>query len=178
MADTVAVMNQGRVDQLGAPEELYENPATTYVANFLGQSNLIRAMIRSRTGGDVVAEVGGEALRVPGSRCPDAVDDIYLGVRPEKVRIGRRTDPVPGGNQLDGVVTDSSFTGVSTQYLVRLSWGQEITVFVQNVSGGRFTPGEEVTVSWQPEHSFGLDAAQNAHAGEQQDAAATARMAQ
>ena len=64
------------------------------------------------------------------------------------------------------MVTDSSFTGVSTQYLVRLGWDQEIVVFAQNLSGTRLRPGDEVTLRWEAEHAFGLDAAQDARAGE------------
>jgi spermidine/putrescine transport system ATP-binding protein len=173
MADTVAVMNRGRVEQLGAPEDLYENPASTYVANFLGQSNLLRTHVLERTGGEAVLELAGHKLGLPASRCPEAVDEIYLGVRPEKLHIGVRGTETPGANRLDGVVTDSSFTGVSTQYLVRLPWGQELMVFVQNLSAGRLQPGDEVTVSWYPEHAFGLDAAQDASAGAEQDDASS-----
>ncbi|HET7325701.1 MAG TPA: ABC transporter ATP-binding protein [Nocardioidaceae bacterium] len=187
MADTVAVMNQGRVDQLGEPEELYDNPASTYVANFLGQSNLLRVRVRERSGGDVVVDAGGpRLLRLPAARCVSGSDEIFVGIRPEKVHIGTRSavasevsgevagEVADGMNQLDGVVTDASFTGMSTQYLVRLAWGQEITVFVQNLSGARIRPGTEVTVSWEAGHSFGLDAAQDAHAGERDQQAGSA----
>ena len=171
MADTVAVMNQGHVEQLGAPEYLYENPSTTYVANFLGQSNLIRARVRERSGDEVVAMAGDQVLRLPAARCVPGVDDIYVGIRPEKIHIGGRPDVTTGLNQIDGVVADSSFTGTSTQYLVRLPWDQQITVFVQNLSGTRIAPGEQVTVSWEGGHSFALDAAQDAHAGEHDEEA-------
>lgn len=166
MADTVAVMNGGRVEQLGHPEELYENPHSTFVANFLGQSNLIRARVRSRTGDDVVAVAGDRVLRLPASRCASGGDDLFIGIRPEKIHIGARAETSSRDNQLDGVVTDSSFTGVSTQYLVRLGWDQEIVVFAQNLSGSRLHPGDEVTLRWEAEHAFGLDAAQDARAGE------------
>ncbi len=170
MADTVAVMNKGKVDQLGEPQALYNNPATTYVANFLGQSNLIRARVRERDGESVVLDVGGQRVQASSSRCDEGVEDIWLGVRPEKLHIAPRSETPTQVNQLEATVVDSSFTGVSTQYDVRLGWGQVITVFVQNLSGQRLQSGDQVSVSWDPEHAFGLDAAQDAAAGREEDA--------
>ncbi|WP_254711166.1 ABC transporter ATP-binding protein, partial [Streptomyces lunaelactis] len=69
MADTVAVMNGGRVEQLGAPADLYENPQTTFVANFLGTSNLIEAEVASNSGGEVVVTAADAKLRLPAERC-------------------------------------------------------------------------------------------------------------
>jgi spermidine/putrescine transport system ATP-binding protein len=69
------------------------------------------------------------------------------------------------GNRLTGIVTDASFIGVATYYLVRLPWGQELTVVQQNDGTPPLPPGEPVTVTWMPEHGFGLDAAQDGHAG-------------
>lgn len=87
MADTVAVMNGGRVEQLGAPADLYENPRTTFVANFLGTSNLIEGEVVS-TGTEVVVSAGGGKLRLPGSRCQAPATGggrLLLGIRPEKI---------------------------------------------------------------------------------------------
>ncbi len=69
MADTVAVMNAGRVEQLGSPADLYENPQTTFVANFLGTSNLIEAEVDSTSGDDIVLKAGGGKLSLPSARC-------------------------------------------------------------------------------------------------------------
>ena len=70
MADTVALMNQGVIEQMGAPEDLYENPRTTFVANFLGQSNLIEAGIRSRSSDVVTVDMHGTDVSVPAARSP------------------------------------------------------------------------------------------------------------
>jgi spermidine/putrescine transport system ATP-binding protein len=170
MADTVAVMNAGRIEQLGAPADLYEAPRTTFVANFLGQSNLVVA--RRVEGGRadvVVADCHGQKVAVRGDRCVSG-DELLVGIRPEKVHLLRADHPAsPGDNVLTGgVVVDASFTGVSTQYLVRLPWGQELTVFVQNLGvGERFAPGAAVTLAWDPAHTFGL--AGDAAAGVESD---------
>ena len=166
MADTIAVMNAGRIEQLGSPVDLYESPSTAYVANFLGQSNLLRASVVGRGAGTVTVEVGGARLTVPAERCRGTGRDVLLGVRPEKVRLEPGEAP-SGGNQLPGgIVTDAGFTGTSTQYLVRLPSGQQLTAFAQNTGRTAVLPvGGRVTVCWEPAHTFGLDGAEDAAAG-------------
>jgi len=167
MADTIAVMNVGRVEQLGAPVDLYENPKTTFTANFLGQSNFFRGKVTGR-GAEATVEVQGRSLRMLPGRIHSAGDDVHVGVRPEKLYIGFGADaPMPDQfNRLNGVVTDASFIGVSTQYLVRAPWGQEVIVFEQNSNRDtRVEAGAEVTIGWDPAHAFALDASQDVDAG-------------
>ena len=166
MADTIAVMNAGRIEQLGSPIELYESPATAYVANFLGQSNLLRAAVADRSAATVVVEVAGNRLAVPAARCRSTAPNVLVGVRPEKVHLSPAPSAPAGANQLPGIVVDASFTGVSTQYVVRLPWGQELAAFAQNTGRGAVLPvGEQVAAAWDPEHTFALDGAQDAEAG-------------
>ncbi|MET9399512.1 ABC transporter ATP-binding protein [Kitasatospora sp. NPDC002965] len=167
MADTIAVMNGGRVEQLGAPAELYENPATTFVANFLGQSNLLPADVTGSAGEDLLLTAAGTRLTVPRARCAAEAKRVHLGVRPEKITIEHGSAEVADGrNRLVGTVVDSSFIGVSTQYLVRTDGGQEVTVFEQNMERDtRIVPGAPVVLHWNPAHSFALDAAQAIDAG-------------
>ncbi|MCW2826143.1 MAG: spermidine/putrescine transporter ATP-binding protein [Aeromicrobium sp.] len=168
MADTIAVMNQGVIEQMGAPSELYENPRTTFVANFLGQSNLIAGEIEGREGDQVKVRVQGAIASVPGDRAHSDSGRGWLGIRPEKVLIaeaGQRID-APGDVITGGYITDVSFVGVSTQYMVRMPWGQELMVFEQN-TGARalLQVGAKVDISWRPEYAFLLDASQDATAG-------------
>jgi spermidine/putrescine transport system ATP-binding protein len=168
MADTIAVMKDGVIEQRGAPTDLYDLPSTTFVANFLGQSNLVAATILERSGEDLVIDVHGGKQHVPVSRSRVTEGEVWVGIRPEKVflaRAGSETDA--GANSLrGGVVTDVSYCGVSTQYLARMPWGQELTVFEQN-TGARntFAVGDPVDLHWQPSHTFVLDAGQDASAG-------------
>ena len=168
MADTIAVMNAGRVEQLGAPTELYENPRTTFVANFLGQSNFFDGAISERAGGYVTVSVNDLRFGVLESRVHSAGSKVHVGVRPEKLRIQYRdgAEVRDGDNRLEAVVTDSSFIGVSTQYLVDTAWGQELTVFAQNTDRDtRLVPGALVVLTWSPDHTFALDASQDVDAG-------------
>jgi len=183
MADTIAVMNAGRIEQLGAPAELYENPATTFAANFLGQSNLIRATVRQRDADHAAVALPAGTVRVPAGRLPAGVDEVWVGVRPEKISLYREGETGPAGsvapaaglNRIDGgIVTDASFMGVSTQYLVRTPWGQELTVFEQNRDGsGIHAPGDRVSLAFGTGHTFALDAGQDAEAGIEADSELT-----
>lgn len=172
MADTVAVMNAGRVEQLGSPTDLYENPRTTFVANFLGTSNLIEAEVDSRSGDDIVLKAGGGKLVLPESRCSAATTTggkVLVGVRPEKISLTHADDAgeIPEGrNRITGKITNGSFIGVSTQYVVDSAVCPDFEVYVQNVDRDtRLVPGADVVLHWSPAHTFGLDAAQSLLAG-------------
>ncbi len=168
MADTIAVMNAGIIEQLGAPAELYENPQTTFVANFLGQSNLLMTDVVDTTSQYVVVDCQGQKVGVEASRCHTDTGRGWLGVRPEKIFASPRGQEDPEGVNVlrGGVVSDVSFVGVSTQYLVRMPWQQEIMVFEQNTGQRRpFKNGDEIDLAWSRDHSFLLDADQDAHAG-------------
>ena len=168
MADTIAVMNAGRIEQLGAPGELYSNPRTTFVANFLGQSNLIAGTIRSKAGQELTIEVHGTQVLASGAGSAELSGDVWIGVRPEKVMLQHPGEGRGDGvNRLgDGVVTDVSYVGVSTQYLVRMPWGQDLMVFEQNTGERKsFRSGDRVDLTWTAAHAFLLDAGQDAYAG-------------
>ena len=156
MADTIAVMNKGHVEQLGAPVDLYENPRTAFVAGFLGQSNLLPATVLARADGMVEVETPTARLRLPAARMADGGPKVEVGVRPEKIHVRDRGQGDLGHNRIDGTVVDTSFIGVSTQYLVRTADDEELTVFCQNISSDLRRVGDQVTLSWQPEHTFGL----------------------
>ncbi len=171
MADTIAVMNKGIIEQMGAPSELYENPRTTFVANFLGQSNLIEGTVTARAADLVTVDMHGTSVSIPTGRVHAEGDQGWIGIRPEKVLIGEVGESLdaPGNTIPGGVVSDVSFVGVSTQYLVRMPWGQELQVFEQNTGRRRlFRGGDSVELSWRPEYAFLLDHNQDAAAGADQ----------
>lgn len=167
MADTIAVMNEGRIEQLGSAMELYDNPATTFAANFLGQSNLVAGRVVSADGDVLALDVQGARLTATRERARVTSGDAWVGVRPEKVSVIAPGSAPTSVNVLSaGTVTDASFVGVSVQYLVRMPWGQELTVFAQNDGvHSPFTAGDPVDLCWRPEHTFLLDAGQDASAG-------------
>jgi spermidine/putrescine transport system ATP-binding protein len=179
MADTIAVMNSGRLEQVADPATLYERPTSTFVANFLGQSNLLKATVKGRTGTTAELDVHGVNLRLPVDRLKETTKELWLGVRPEKLRLVGSTDGDGADhsaddhaqqNRLTGVVVDASFTGLATNYLVRLPWGQELMVVQQNDGTRSAARGAQVSLGWAPEHGFALNASQDAHAGAQDQA--------
>jgi spermidine/putrescine transport system ATP-binding protein len=167
MADTIAVMNRGVIEQMGTPQQLYENPRTTFVANFLGQSNLIDAEVVDAGGAQMALNVAGHRVGVDASRASVRRGRVRLGIRPEKIGIAEASEHLDGSSVLKGgTVTDVSFVGVSTQYLVRMPWGQELTVFEQNTGAHRlFARGTEVQLHWKPSHAFVLAHDEDAAAG-------------
>jgi spermidine/putrescine transport system ATP-binding protein len=171
MADTIAVMNSGRIEQLGSPEELYENPATTFVANFLGQSNLVAGTVTGKEDGVITVDAHGQRIALPAERSRIESGAVIIGVRPEKVQLAAAGAEVEAGRNAlpGGVVTDASFIGVSTQYLVKMPWGQELSVFEQNTGKEIFRPGTEVALHWDPSQTFGLDGTQDIEAGAEID---------
>jgi spermidine/putrescine transport system ATP-binding protein len=146
MADQIAVMNEGKIEQLGTPADLYERPQTAFVAGFLGKSNLLQGQVvnggvRLDDGTEIRADVAGRS------------GEVAVGVRPEKVRLGE-----DGANRLAGRVRETAYVGVATEIVVRTPAG-EVTVFHQNAEAGGVIPaeGSQVTVSWSPEATFVVD---------------------
>ena len=170
MADTIAVMNEGRIEQMGSPAELYESPRTAFVANFLGQSNLIRGEVVSSDADQSIVEVHGQKVAILKTRNRAAGKSILVGIRPEKIRISLPSDPCTGNVLIGGIVSDVSFVGVSTQYVVEMPWKQDLMVFEQN-DGGTPTlrPGDLVSLSWNPPFTFGLDGSEDVNAGSEVD---------
>ena len=160
MADTVAVMNKGRIEQMGAPEALYERPKTIFVSKFLGQSNLFVGEVAESNADSVSINVLGNKITVPTKRAEKTSGKIAIGVRPEKATFHEDQAPAAsaGLNIIGpGEIIDIRFTGVSNQYLIEIPQIGKVTVFAQNVGKSPVTElGAKVWVSWKVEHSFGL----------------------
>ena len=166
MADTIAVMNEGQIEQMGSPADLYDNPETAFVANFLGQSNLINGTISGNDGDSIIADLYGQKISLPKKRSHAVDNSIYAGIRPEKFRISLLNTPVSGNVLSGGRIEDVSYIGVSTQYQVAMPWGQELIVFEQNDDGvAPFNKGDGVNISWNPIFTFALRGDEDVTAG-------------
>jgi spermidine/putrescine transport system ATP-binding protein len=149
MADRIVIMNGGHIEQVGTPSDLYERPRTPFVAGFLGVSNLLEGTV---AGEDRVKLSDGTVVQLPREALRDRAGGIQIGVRPEKLRLGEGE-----ANSLAGVVTESAYIGVSTQYILDTPAGP-MTVYVQNDRpGGQVATGERLTLSWSPESTFVVD---------------------
>lgn len=160
MADTVAVMNKGRIEQMGAPEALYERPKTIFVSKFLGQSNIFVGDVAETNADSVSINVAGSKITVPTKRAEKTTGKIAIGVRPEKATFHEDQAPAASADLNiigPGEIIDIRFTGVSNQYLIDIPQIGKVTVFAQNVGKSPVTElGAKVWVSWKVEHSFGL----------------------
>ncbi len=154
MADTIAVMHKGHIERMGAPVEIYEDPRTAFVAGFLGASNLMGGTLDGSTGR--VALPGGITIHGNPSKLPTSAGTVQFGVRPEKIKLYAPGDEAAPANRLPAKVTDASFIGVSTHYLVDAPMVGELAIVVQNLDDRRFALGEEVVAAWHPDHTFGV----------------------
>jgi spermidine/putrescine transport system ATP-binding protein len=148
MADSIAVMNSGHIEQLGSPDDLYERPATPFVARFLGVSNLLEG---TSEGDGAVRLKDGTVMRAPAAE--GRRGRVAVGIRPEKIRLGAGEE-----NALTGEVKERAYIGVSTQYIVETAHGR-LTVYVQNTDPGAegIEPGDQATLSWSPKATFVVD---------------------
>jgi spermidine/putrescine transport system ATP-binding protein len=160
MSNRLAVMRLGKIEQLGEPADVYENPSTEFVAGFLGASNLLEGEVKDSSNGDATVLLSaGTSVLVPEERIPhDAGSRVKVGVRPEKITIEREDGSVPSGvNSITGVLRMSTYIGVSHQYKVEGPGGTMFTVYIQNLGAEEAPrPGERVVLSWKPEHTFAV----------------------
>ncbi|SDM94240.1 ABC transporter ATP-binding protein [Allokutzneria albata] len=163
LSHRVAVMRAGRLEQVGYPEDVYERPATRFVAGFIGTSNILDGRVSEVDGQWVELTTDGvHRLRaaLPEGRAVRAGEALALTVRPEKLHLHEDVDQVPSGwCALSGTVADVVYTGVSTQYVVELRRGGSMVAFVQNARrvSDAGTPGQPVCMAWDPEFTVLLD---------------------
>jgi spermidine/putrescine transport system ATP-binding protein len=172
MADTIAVMNEGRIEQMGSGEELYERPRTEFVANFLGISNLVDGTVGSRDGTMATFDAEeGERVFVPSDRFANVNGGpVRIGIRPEKIEIASSDSTSEASstsrNVIHGRVTVASYLGTSIQYVVETKTGRELTVIAPNRDGGADSigPGRDVSLAWDPDHTFVVQRQESLHA--------------
>ncbi|HUY51071.1 MAG TPA: ABC transporter ATP-binding protein [Streptosporangiaceae bacterium] len=165
MSDRIAVMNDGVIEHLGPPREIYEHPATRFVAGFIGTSNLLTGTLARVTDGHGIIEVSpDERIIVPaGSSALRAGEEIELTVRPEKIELSRDSGPdsgrgpgPEGGCAVRGTVTEVVYLGTSTSFSVRTTTGADVVVFQQNSASASSSVnrGDDVWLTWDSQHSY------------------------
>ncbi len=160
MSDRIAVMDAGVIHQLGSPRQIYERPATRFVAGFIGTSNLVSGRVDRMEGDHAVLSYGaGDRVVV---LLPTAApgDAIEVSVRPEKIDLHRVPPPATGGSVLSGVVTEVVYHGTSTNYTVTAADGREFVVFDRNAASADDLAerGDRVFLTWAPQHSYPIGA--------------------
>ena len=169
MSERLAVMRHGRIEQIGAPQDVYESPATEFVAGFLGASNLLSGEVKERDAAFATVLVsGGSLVAVPAERLNGTASSVRVGVRPEKIRLERDAGEAHANgeargnwNSISGTLKAATYMGVSYQYTVEGPDERTLTVYTQNLEAGPApVPGERVRLSWLPEHTFVVQASE------------------
>lgn len=150
MSDRIAVMSEGKVQQVGNPKEIYENPANHFVANFIGDANLFEAKITSLENGKATCQLPGKlSLQCAISEKHSVGEQVTIVVRPEKIMLNHSADATRG---LTGRVGNVAYLGTDTAYLIELPNGLSVRSRVQNnsVSQSDFAAGDTVGVEFNP----------------------------
>jgi len=152
MSDRIAVMNGGRVEQVGTPTEIYNQPTTRFVADFIGDTNIFRG---ERTMASTVASAldagKGLILALPANEA-EGTGVLSVALRPEKIRLIPRTDAATAaGSSAHGIVENTNFLGGAVLYRITLDGGHRVLVQQPNAGTSRlFVPGNAVTLEWTP----------------------------
>jgi spermidine/putrescine transport system ATP-binding protein len=157
MSDRIAVMNDGSIEHLGTPREIYEHPRTRFVAGFIGTSNLLTGTVTRLDGDRAIIQISpDEQIIVPvQDRAVGEGSRLELAVRPEKIDLTTER-PSGEGCALRGTVTEVVYLGTSTNFSVTTSAGADVVVFQQNSAsaGNVAARGDSIWLSWNPQHSY------------------------
>lgn len=156
MSDRIAVMNGGRIEQLGTPAEIYESPRSRFAASFIGLSNFFAGVVRGREGATCTVDgAPGGSFRIPAVNGLEPGQAVTVAVRPEWLDVYPPDRVPPGENALRGVVRDLIYLGTTLHILVTLESGQDVTVALRNEGTlGRppaWKKGDAAAVAWLPE---------------------------
>lgn len=147
LSDRIAVMNDGRIHQLGSVDDIYDRPANAFVAGFIGESNLFAATVTSVTGGMATAEVEAFRRTITSPAAPgvEAGRPARLLLRPEHLLFNQADDGVPAE------IVETVYLGELSQYGIVLENGQSLTV--RQITDRSIQAGTRVTLSWKPDHA-------------------------
>ncbi|HEV2550252.1 MAG TPA: ABC transporter ATP-binding protein [Stellaceae bacterium] len=160
MSDRIAVFNLGRLQQVGTPTQLYERPATRFVAEFIGESNMFPAVAGTTANGFSILDTAGVRLRAVAAWPLQAGARVVVSIRPERIALQPGDAPSGIENAIAGRITEVVYLGRSRKYVIRTDAGQEIVSFQQARSGSEpdFELGAAVSMSWRAEDANVLPA--------------------
>ncbi|MEN2768673.1 ABC transporter ATP-binding protein [Ornithinibacillus xuwenensis] len=151
MSDRIVVMNKGKIEQIGLPYEIYEKPQTRFVADFIGQTNILEGTVSVINGEVAMMDIGGQIIEIPNNGSLVKDEEAYISVRPEKMKAGNT--PFDGSVNLKGKFKEKIYVGSVTKIVISLSDGTEITVNESHDKIEALTNTNDVYVSWSPENS-------------------------
>jgi spermidine/putrescine ABC transporter ATP-binding subunit len=155
MSDRIAVMNEGRVAQVGTPEDLYDRPSSRFVAGFIGESNFLPATVQGLEGDVVVAQCEGAVIRASCANRPSAGAKVTLTTRPERMRFADGAAVAGPHNRIRVTITEAVFAGERCRYLLRAADGTVIVLKEPSSAAVRRRPvGEQAEIAWSIADTF------------------------
>jgi spermidine/putrescine transport system ATP-binding protein len=147
MSDRIALMRAGRIEQVGTPKEIYDRPASRYVADFIGETNLLSGRLRDLAGGEATVDVEGHLFRVPAPPGVRAGQDVWLSVRPEVLSVLADGQAAPGHNVIEATVDEAIYAGSLIKLRLRLASGTRLVLHAAPTAL-TVTLGQPVRVGW------------------------------
>jgi len=159
MSDRIAVMNAGRVEQVGTSEEIYARPQTRFVAGFIGEANFLEGRIAEAGPGGVLVQIDSLRVRAAGDGAagggpPVVGSPVTISVRPEHVKLGAAASDAT--NRWEGRVQDVTFMGSIVRARVAIASGLSLVAEVHNDAAAGLSPGAPITAGWSPQHTVVL----------------------
>jgi len=148
MSDRIVVMNMGRIEQMGSAEEIYDHPRTRFVADFVGQVNLLEATVLGADGEFLAARTAGRSVRLAGAAAAEG-DRVVIAVRPEQLRLLQSGEHADGLNVIDGTVAQRTFAGNITRIYVDIGFDKPVVVETRPHEAPR-EAGIAVRIAWHP----------------------------
>ncbi len=157
LADRIAVMRNGRIEQIGTPEDIYERPRTGFVADFIGESNILTGRIVGQAGTCTIVELdGGQRIHVGGKNGASIGREVKTLIRPERIELVAAQAPVL--NRIAGTIIEAIYLGTSHKYRVQVSDGFELLLRTPVRAETRpVAPGDGVTVGFAPNDAHPID---------------------
>jgi spermidine/putrescine transport system ATP-binding protein len=151
MSDRIAVMRSGSLEQVGSCEEVYERPRTLFVANFIGDSNVLKGVVRGADAANVVVDCGGLQVIAAPSQNVTLGQALALSVRPLRIQLG----PLLNGcdNRFRGTVTETTYTGDIISYQVELPGANSVSVKSLTGEQRKYQPGDDIEIGWRKDHA-------------------------
>jgi putative spermidine/putrescine transport system ATP-binding protein len=161
MSDRIAVFNDGRIEQIGTPAEVYERPRTPFVAGFVGTSNLFATIVEAQDGARTILRIGSDGIALIAGGGHPVGSRLTIAVRPEKIQLHDPAEALPVGIcHARGTITEVVYLGTVTRYMVAIEGAGTVVVLEQNLDTTSMealgAQGRAVRLTWQPRHTFAI----------------------
>lgn len=149
MSDRIVVMNKGKIEQIGTPYEIYENPVSEFVANFIGETNIVKGKVIGHQGERAQLEIGSQSFFIPNGNRFQMDGDVKFAIRPEKIQVTVEQPVEPFF--LHGKLKEKIYVGTTTKVIILLEDGQEIVANNNQIKKSNLSEDEAFYISWNPE---------------------------